>query len=293
MPRRFAFLCVLLLISSTSAFAQNVNDFLNMFRGLVQQSMIQTAQLEWSKLPPNEIACIDQTLRQQGASIVALVNRGVLPTDPGLSQLRSNCRVQVGQQSIPPPISASRPTFDCAAARTPVAQILCSSVDGALADWNLNASAWAYAASLGDDRRKTFWNEQDEWFRSLDKSCELTFEPSQTRRQCVIDAYQHRAKSMQSKMSPDALAEVKLLPEERAAIQVQLRSLGYLADQADAQFGPNTRKAIKNFQQANGYAASVYLAQDERRMLLSPSSQTATTATKQPAHGGGETAGVF
>lgn len=97
MPKRLAFLYVLALFSSTSALAQNVNDLLNLFRGAVQQSMVQAAQSEWRRLPPAELSCLDQALRQQGASVDALANRGVMPTEPALAQLRSDCRGQIAQ----------------------------------------------------------------------------------------------------------------------------------------------------------------------------------------------------
>ena len=108
MPKRLAFLCVLQLVLSTTAFAQNVNDFLSLFGGIVQQAVTQAAQSEWRKLPRNEIACIDQALRQDGASVDDLINRGVMPTDPRLSQLRSNCRDQTGQP--PAPSVTARPS---------------------------------------------------------------------------------------------------------------------------------------------------------------------------------------
>jgi hypothetical protein len=47
------------------------------------------------------LSCLDQDLREQGASVDALVNRGVMPSDPRLAQLRSNCRGQVTQGSAP------------------------------------------------------------------------------------------------------------------------------------------------------------------------------------------------
>lgn len=85
------------------ASAQNINDFINMFGGMVQQAMRQAAQSEWRRLPPNESACLDQSLRQQGASVDDLISRGVLPSDLRIAQLRSNCRGQVdqGPQSAP------------------------------------------------------------------------------------------------------------------------------------------------------------------------------------------------
>ena len=93
MIKRLVFLCAFLILS-TSAFAQNINDFINKFRGVAQQGMAQATQFEWRKLPPNELSCIDQSLRQQNNSIDALINRGVMPSDRRLSQLRSNCRGQ-------------------------------------------------------------------------------------------------------------------------------------------------------------------------------------------------------
>ena len=102
MPIRLLLLCVMQFTLSTSAFAQNVNEFVNIFQGVVRGAIIHEAQFQWRKLPPNEIACIDQALHLEGARIDDLINRGVMPSDPRLSQLRSNCRVQVGQQPIRP-----------------------------------------------------------------------------------------------------------------------------------------------------------------------------------------------
>ena len=96
-------LCVLPLALSTEASAQDVNDFLNLFGGIIQQGMIQAVQSEWRRLPPTELSCLDQTLRQQGASVDALINRGVFPSDPRLAPMRANCRGQFVQ--VPQPAS--------------------------------------------------------------------------------------------------------------------------------------------------------------------------------------------
>ncbi len=101
MPIRLIFLCVLPLVLSTSAFAQNVNDFVNLFGGMMQQAMRPAAQSEWRRLPPPELSCLDQALREQGASIDALINRGVMPSDPRLAQVRSDCRGQLAQGPEP------------------------------------------------------------------------------------------------------------------------------------------------------------------------------------------------
>ena len=49
MPKWCTFLCGLSLFLSTSAVAQNVNDFLTMFGGVMQQAMRQAAQwVHWA-----------------------------------------------------------------------------------------------------------------------------------------------------------------------------------------------------------------------------------------------------
>jgi uncharacterized protein YecT (DUF1311 family) len=63
--------------------------------------MRQAAQAEWQRLPASELSCLDQSLRQQGASVDALLGRGVSPSDPRLAQLRSNCRSQVAEGPRP------------------------------------------------------------------------------------------------------------------------------------------------------------------------------------------------
>ena len=93
-------LCALvLLVLSESVYAQNLNDLVRMFGGIIQQGMIQAAQSQWRRMPPNELSCLDQALREQGVSIDALVSRGITPSHPWLSQLQANCRGQSPQPS--------------------------------------------------------------------------------------------------------------------------------------------------------------------------------------------------
>ena len=76
-----------LVISVGEASSQNINNFMNLFGGMMQQAVIQAAQSEWRKIPPNEIGCIEQGLVQQGTNVQTLIQRGVTPSDPRLGQL--------------------------------------------------------------------------------------------------------------------------------------------------------------------------------------------------------------
>lgn len=61
---------------------------MNLFNRTVRQAL----ESEWRKLPPNEIGCIDQRLRQRGASIRMLIQLGVMPSDRRVNQVRASCR---------------------------------------------------------------------------------------------------------------------------------------------------------------------------------------------------------
>jgi hypothetical protein len=76
------------------AFAQDINDLLTIFGGDGQRAA-RHAQTEWRRLPPAEMACIDQRLRRKGSSVEALIRRGVKPSAARLIELRSSCRQSV------------------------------------------------------------------------------------------------------------------------------------------------------------------------------------------------------
>jgi uncharacterized protein len=64
------------------------------------------------------------------------------------------------------PIS-SRPTFDCAKARSPLALLICSGEDTAQADWDMIVAYWARYFSLDENDRAKFSGDQDEWLALL------------------------------------------------------------------------------------------------------------------------------
>lgn len=165
-------------------------------------------------------------------------------------------------------ISSTKPTIDCSQTQSTLAIILCSDENAARADWDVNASAWAYAAGLEEVARKAFWQSHDEWVQSLSRQCQLTAQLSRSQRDCVISTYRVRANALRSKLTGDALAEAKLSPEQRADIQARLASMGFLADEPDGEFGPNTRAAIRKFQQVNGFEEGAFLTAQQREILL-------------------------
>ena len=80
-----------LIVGCTSAFAQNQNDFMNVFSGIMQSVATQSAQAEWQKLPQNEQSCVDQTLHQRGSNLRTMIQKGITPSDASIADVRAVC----------------------------------------------------------------------------------------------------------------------------------------------------------------------------------------------------------
>jgi hypothetical protein len=69
MTWKVLFVSLFLVMGGGDASSQNVNDLMNLFGGIVQQAMIQAAQSEWRKVPPNEFGCMEQAFVQQRTNV--------------------------------------------------------------------------------------------------------------------------------------------------------------------------------------------------------------------------------
>lgn len=165
-------------------------------------------------------------------------------------------------------ISSSKPTINCSNVQTPLPMILCTDPNAARADWDVNAAAWANLGQLDGEARGAFQKEQDGWVQSIFKTCKLDSTISESQRRCVIGAYRGRTNAVLARLSGDALDEARLQPEQRAELQARLVSLGLLHDEPDGEFGPNTRTAIRAFQQANGLPGTGFLSLRDRQLVL-------------------------
>jgi tetratricopeptide (TPR) repeat protein len=81
-------------VPATPSRAQSARDIMNIFGAIVQSTMVQATQAEWKKLPPNDISCVDQTLRQRGISLQVLISSGIIPSDNRISEVLASCRFQ-------------------------------------------------------------------------------------------------------------------------------------------------------------------------------------------------------
>ena len=217
--------CLLLFSFIAPAEAQNAGDMINIFGHMMRAAIVDHARYEWSRISPSETSCIEQALEQQGDSIGRLIQSGVVPTAPGVGSIRRGCRTTVAS----PPTSkinlsqaqplSSKPTFDCAQGRTVAARIICSSEAGAKADWDVNSAYWAMYFSLPEENRGHFDQDQQHWIWGLSDACRITGrEPTPAQTQCVLGTYHDRAAKYRSRLRGDALAELRLTPEQHAVI---------------------------------------------------------------------------
>ncbi|OSJ08131.1 hypothetical protein BSZ18_20320 [Bradyrhizobium canariense] len=170
---------------------------------------------------------------------------------------------------IPQPnISTSKPSISCTNVRSPLGLLLCSDGNAAKADWDVNAATWAYSGTLNDAELSTFQQNQTDWVQSVSRTCKLDSSVNQDQRYCVLESYRTRTKELLGKLRGDALEEARQAPNERAALQAHLFSLGLLRDQPDGEFGPNTRTAIKAFQESRRAPSTGFLTRDDRDALL-------------------------
>jgi uncharacterized protein len=260
------------------ASAQNP-DIMNMFTAIMGAAIVNNARMEWSRVAPTETACIDQQLRQQGASIDALVRNGIVPNDPRVAGVRFDCRTaalsptntpadQAHAVNNPAPTDISKlsakPTFDCSHARSLTARTVCFDRAGASADWDLITAYWARYFSLQEGERQPFEKAQQDWLDALNQKCPRASNSPQ----CVLTAYHNRAASYRSQLGADALAESHLTPEQHAQIQQSLIAMGLLSDSPDGEFGPNTRVAIRQYKVQSQDEEGDFLTAEQRRKLL-------------------------
>jgi len=268
-------LCLLVAGFTAPAEAQNAGDMVNIFGQIMRGAIVDRARNEWSRLSARETSCIEQALEQQGDSVGRLIESGIVPSAPGLTTIRRACRATMTSlptSEINPPQGqplSSQPTFDCSAAQTAVARVVCSSEAGAKADWDVNSAYWATYFSLPEERRNGFDQDQQHWISRLSDACRIIGqEPTSAQAQCILSSYHDRAAKYRSRLRGDALAESRLTPEQHATIQKGLIERGLLNGTADGEFGPNTRIAIKQLQSQSGLSESGFLNALQRQQFI-------------------------
>ena len=84
--------------------------------GAIFAAHVRAAAREWKQLPPAELACADQALKERGQSVEGLARKGVSPNHPSLAELRKQCADAAKVADAPisrcsPPADISTPVW--------------------------------------------------------------------------------------------------------------------------------------------------------------------------------------
>jgi peptidoglycan hydrolase-like protein with peptidoglycan-binding domain len=166
------------------------------------------------------------------------------------------------------------PAFDCAAARQPLAQMLCTDPELARLDIRFGQAYWVLYQQLGAGGQRALKEEDAAFLNSVQQQCAipksgpLTPEALQGRG-CVEQSYENQRTAWFSRLNGAAAEEAVREPERHIALQVALRSIGFLApaDMLDGVYGSSTRTAIATWQRSHNRPPTAVLGNDDAALL--------------------------
>jgi hypothetical protein len=192
------------------------------------------------------------------------------PRDRGLSTMTAS----------PKPPTASRfvgPSFDClskAAQSDPLPRIICGTPELAVVELSYVVAFYALRHGMSDIEQRKLAVDASAFTREVITECGLSNRQTASRPEgqsevaCIRSQFEKQRAKLVGRLSGAALEEAQLTPAEAVRVQELLRSHGYLstASGADGVFGNATRKAIAEWQQANGARTTGFAS---REMLSS------------------------
>jgi hypothetical protein len=149
---KVAFVILAALAASCSAvYAQNVNDIMRLLGGMAQNAIAQAAYSQWQKLPQNELACIDQYLRQRGTNLQTAIQLGINPSDKRVADARQLCSPSLSRTTM---AGTASPTFDCSSVTYPDERAICDNAGLAQLDHAVVAGYEFVREKFGDQYAK-------------------------------------------------------------------------------------------------------------------------------------------
>lgn len=149
---RWLCFCIALAVPVSYAQAQSPEDF---FRRLFGPGQRLAADIEWRIVPPEEVACLDQALRQRGTTLSAMVRRGISPSDARLADLRTACR----NGGV---ADTAGPSFACRGASRPDEVAICRDRELAQLDRSISTGFTYLRERLGERRARQL---DHQWLR--------------------------------------------------------------------------------------------------------------------------------
>ena len=166
------------------------------------------------------------------------------------------------------------PSFDCGAARQPLAVTICADPTLSLTDLRYMQAYQALRQASADDRKRSLQQEEISFLAEVKARCGLSSlgpAPPFTEqlRSCISTAYDKERLEWITRLPPVAVPEVSRRIDQHIALQRDLSELGFLPTSApiDGVNGPATRTAIVAWQGARGRPATAFLSDEEAKLL--------------------------
>jgi S1-C subfamily serine protease len=188
----------------------------------------------------------------------------------------------------PPAANRLGPSFDCSAAKKPLALILCSDPQLSLTDLRFGQAYYALFQSLDATGQALLHEEDLEFLDNVQEACDLPQSGPLTpqilsERECVKAAYERETALWIGRLSGPGLQEAVRSPQLHIALQQALQSLGFLPKIPVAgTYTPGTRNAIAAWQAARGRSVTGLLGDDDAALLAREASLTFPPAASPP-----------
>jgi uncharacterized protein/predicted aspartyl protease len=213
-------------------------------------------------------------------------------------------RQSVAQASLPGPAPGAAPaspdhigpSFNCSAARQPLALMLCADPQLSLTDFRFGQAYYALLQSLNSQGQVELKEEDHEFIEDIHDKCGISHDgvlsdETWRGRECVKAAYEAETTTWVGRLSGAGYQEAMRPPEQQIALQRVLQEVGFLPQSSaiDGVYGPTTRMAITAWQTARGRAPTGLLGEDDAQALtaeITPSSDQPPRAPLAPMERG-------
>lgn len=152
---------------------------------------------------------------------------------------------------------AAGPSYDCEAAKAPLAQLICTNPELSRLDLEFAQAYLALRHQLDETDRRALVHDAAAFQASVLRTCRIPASgqaplDSSNVTACIAPAYQRQRDAWVARLSGVAREEATRPTDQHIALQRDLRTLGYLPATAllDGVYGAETRAAIVAWQQA-------------------------------------------
>jgi Putative peptidoglycan binding domain len=166
------------------------------------------------------------------------------------------------------------PSFDCRAAKQPLAQTLCADADLSRVDLRFAQAYWALFSQVGDSGSRDLKQEDLRFLDAVQQQCGIprsgpVVAQTEVTRNCVKNAYEAQRTVWILRLTPPFSQEANRRIERHIALQRALQQFGFLPADAviDGVYGPGTREAISQWQQSQNLKATGVLSDTDAAAL--------------------------